>query len=128
MNHVLFRSIAEPVRSGLDWSGRWNGPDNGLIYCWERGREMRESDPILAERAVHGELVTLPWKGGTEGIDEPIDGMKPKTQKRYGTLNYLATWQGLRGEDLQIEVFAERPIVCSRRKREVIFRRLPPSK
>ncbi len=128
MDNILHRSIKTALRQDLDWHGCWAGADNGLIYCWERGRQKRLTDPDLAERAEQGELVTLAWKGGTESIDEPLDGKKTKSQKRYGSLNYLATWQGLRGEDLNIDVEAERPIVCTKRQREVIFRATPTKK
>lgn len=119
----LFRSVATPNREGLTWHQRWSAPDDGLIACWERGREKRLEEPELAQRAEQGELVTLAWKGGTEAIDEPIDGeKKPKSQKRYGSLKYLATWQGLRGEDLEIDLVKERIIICARANRPVIFR------
>jgi hypothetical protein len=119
----LYRSVGAPIRKGLSWQELWAGPDDGLIACWERGREKRIEEPELARRAEQGELVTLAWKGGTENIEEPIDGeKKPKSQKRYGSLKYLATWQGLRGEDLKIELDKERTIVCSRANRPVIFR------
>jgi hypothetical protein len=67
-------------------------------------------------------LVALAWKGGTEHIEEPTDKKETKSQKRYGTLKYLATWQGLRGEDLDIELDKERIVVCSKSKKAVIFR------
>src|SRR5690242_2160869 len=114
----LYRSVGASIREGLSWYEMWAGPDGGLIYCWERGREKRIEEPELARCAEQGELVTLAWKGGTENIDEPIDGeKKPKSQKRFGSLKYLATWQGLRGEDLEIELDKERIIVCSRASR-----------
>jgi len=119
----LFRSVSIAIRGDLTWRQRWAGSDDGLIACWERGREKRLEDPELAQRAEQGELVTLAWKGGTEAIDEPVDGeKKPKSQKRYGSLKYLATWQGLRGEDLDIDLASERIIVCARANRPVIFR------
>ena len=51
MPHQISRSISEPKRENLSWNERWRGPDKGLITCWERGREMRVTNPILAERA-----------------------------------------------------------------------------
>jgi len=86
---------------------------------------MRLRDSAIAKRAEQGELVTLPWKGGTENIDE-TKKRKTKAQARYGTLNYLATWQGLRGEDLDISLDKEIVIVCSKTKRSVIFREVIP--
>ena len=62
----IHRSITEPIRDGGTWQERWNSEDNGLIACWERGREKRLEDPALAVQAVAGQLVVLPWKGGVE--------------------------------------------------------------
>jgi hypothetical protein len=119
----LVRSIGVPMREGLNRHELWDGRDDGLIGCWERGREKRLAEPDLAQRAEQGELVTLAWKGGTESIDEPVAGdTQPTSSKRYGSLKYLATWQGLRGEDLDIELDNERIVVCSRTNRPVGFR------
>ncbi len=103
----LHRSINEPIRENLDWDHRWNALDNGLIYCWERGRQLRSEKPEIATLAEKGELIMLWWRGGVE------QKLKGKVTK-YGTLNYLATWQGLRGEDLEIDMHGERELVCSR--------------
>lgn len=121
-------SIEQPIREGLTWNEKWCGPDEGLIWCWERGRQERIERPNVAARADKGELVNLDWKGGTE---EP-EGKKKRgsstkksssrTQKD-GSLQYLATWQGLRGENLDIEVDGKRKIVCSKTKQTVEFRK-----
>ncbi len=81
------RSISEPIRLGGTWDERWNAGDGGLIACWERGREMRLQDSPLAARAATGQLVVLPWKGGVEKAT--------KKNQKFGTLFYLAMWQGL---------------------------------
>ncbi len=109
----LRRSIDEPIREGLSWSERWEGPDQGLIWCWERGRQERVERPDDAARADKGELVGLDWKGGVE--------KKFEVDKKPGTLKYLATWQGLRGEDLDIDLEGERVIVCTRTGQAVVF-------
>jgi hypothetical protein len=109
----LQRSIIVPIRHGLSWEEMWRGPDNGLIYCWERGRQARLERPEDAARSEGGELVGLVWKGGVR--------KKLKTDKARGTLNYLATWQGLRGDDLDIDLKGERVIVCSKFKQTVVF-------
>ncbi len=109
----LRRSIDEPIREGLSWSETWEGPDHGLIFCWERGRQERLERPDDAARAEKGELVGLDWKGGVK--------KKLKVEKMPGTLKYLATWQGLRGEDLDIEFEDERVIVCTRTGQAVAF-------
>jgi hypothetical protein len=115
MDTRLYRSIGEPVRDGLDWNDRWMGPDQGLIWCWERGRQMVAEEPDLAKAANEGELPLMPWKGGVEE--------KLKIERKAGTLQYLATWQGLRGEDLDIDREGERAIVCSRTGQTVVFSR-----
>jgi len=109
----LRRSINEPIRQGLSWDEAWRGTDNGLIFCWERGRQERLERPEDAARADRGELVGLDWKGGVR--------KKIKIEKARGTLSDLATWQGLRGEDLDIDLEGERVIVCSRFNQAVVF-------
>lgn len=47
------RSISEPIRNGLSVSELWDGPDVGLIGCWESGRRAA---------ARGGEN---PWRAGT---------------------------------------------------------------
>ncbi len=113
----LRRSIKTPTREGLSWEQTWRGPDEGLIYCWEHGREERIQRPEDAKRAERGELVGLDWKGGVR--------KKLKAERVRGTLRYLATWQGLRGEDLDIDVDGETVIVCSRFGQAVAFSGAP---
>ena len=87
------------------WEECWNGPDGGLIACWEAGRAKAVNDPRLAQRARNGELMILPWKGG---INRPL-----KTRK-YGSLRYLAMWRGLRGEPLIVDLDSEVILTCSK--------------
>jgi hypothetical protein len=109
----LYRSIKEPIRVGLSWEQMWRGPDNGLIWCWERGRQYRDEYPERTASAERGELVPDAWKGGVE--------KKLKIEVKQGTLRYLATWQGMRGEDLDIDLDSERVIVCSRTGQAVAY-------
>lgn len=109
----LNRTFDQPDREGLSWDERWLSADRGLIWCWELGRQMRTRDPELARRAVAGELVILDWRGGVE--------KKLLVNEKRGTLNYLATWQGLRGEDLNIVLEVKRIVVCSRTQQTVVF-------
>jgi hypothetical protein len=109
----LLRSVDQPIREGLSWSERWEGSDKGLIWCWERGRQKRLEDPDRAALADKGELVLLGWKGGVE--------KKLKIKKKPGTLKYLATWQGLRGENLDLALEGERVIVCTKTRQAVVF-------
>lgn len=113
MNQRIQRSHKEPKREGLSWDERWKGEDNGLITCWEVGRELREKEPGLAIRAENGELPVFGWKGGVE--------KKTKKGEKYGTLFYLAQWQGLRGDDLDIDLFQEPEMICSRTGMRVIY-------
>jgi hypothetical protein len=113
MSKRLHRSVKLPIREGLSWEQRWRGSDNGLIACWERGREVQAERPEDAARAKRGELIMLPWKGGVL--------KKLKADRVPGTLNYLAMWQGIRGEDLDIDLEGERIIVSSRTGQAVMF-------
>jgi len=75
---------------------------------------MRLEHPELALQACNGELVPLDWKGGVE------KKLKDKNVKE-GTFYYLATWHGLRGEDLDIPLYGECVITCSRTGQSVKF-------
>jgi hypothetical protein len=103
------RSVAEPIRSGLSIEVRWKGPDQGMVAAWERGREISaETNPDsqdLTARARRGELVILPWKGGVERA--------LKVKQKFGTMRYLAMWQGLRGDDLDVDLESESTLECS---------------
>ncbi len=109
----IVRSIEVPIRDYEGMDRRWNQEDKGLIWCWERGRQMAQADPGLAQRAVDGELMILGWRGGVE---------KPhKKPKSDGTLNYLAQWQGLRGDNLNVDTAAEFIMTCSKTETEVHY-------
>ena len=109
----LHRSITDPIREGAKWEERWNAEDDGLIACWERGREKRLEAPSLAAQAADGQLVVLPWKGG---VEKAI-----KKKQKFGTLYYLAMWQGLRGEDLNIDPAEEIVLNCTATGIAVVF-------
>lgn len=113
MPKVIRRSISEPLRSGLSWHEVWRAEDAGLIQCWENGRRAVRLDPDVALAARRGELPTLDWKGGIAG--------QPKMKKKFGSLCYLATWQGMREEDLCIDMTAEVSVTCSRTGIKVVF-------
>ena len=113
MGSHIRRSIQEPLREAPTWEERWRGPDKGLITAWEVGRRLAEREPELSIRAKNGELPATGWKGGVE--------KKLKIKIIYGTLRYLAELQGLRGEDLDIDLEEETEIVCSKTKQRVIL-------
>jgi hypothetical protein len=109
----IHRSISEPTRENQTWEERWRGKDHGLIACWERGREKSREDPALAAQAREGQLVVLGWKGG---VEKAI-----KKKQKFGTLYYLAMWQGLRGEDLDINLTEEVVLTCTAIGMAVVF-------
>jgi DNA helicase-2/ATP-dependent DNA helicase PcrA len=102
---VLHRSISEPDRQGLSYEQVWREHDQGLIKCWENGRTLARKDPGLADRCKAGALPILNWKGG---VSRPL-----KNKEKFGSLKYLVQWQGLRGEDLNIDLNAELSLTCS---------------
>lgn len=102
---LVTRSISSPAREGLTWYQMWKGDDQGLISAWERGRVKSQEDPALSAKATQGELVVLAWKGG---VEKAIKG------KKHGSLLYLAMWQGLRGDDLNVDTEKEIDVKCSR--------------
>lgn len=113
MSQRVYRSYSEPKREGLSWDERWKGDDEGLIACWEVGRELSIKEPQLAEKAKSGELPVLGWKGGVE--------KKTKKKEKYGTFYYLAQWQGLRGNDLDVDVSEEKEMICAKTGIKVIY-------
>ncbi|MBV7510364.1 MULTISPECIES: hypothetical protein [unclassified Pseudomonas] len=113
MTQRIHRSIDTPLRSGLNRDELWEGQDKGLIKCWEIGRQRAARFPELAQRCLAGELPVLGWKGGVS--------RSLKKLEKYGSLKYLAQWQGLRGEDLDIDLSEERALTCSRTNMVVTF-------
>ena len=108
------RAIDTPIRQGLTTEQAWKGEDNGLIKCWEVGRKLAMDQPSLALRARAGALPELDtWKGG---IRDPL-----KSGWKYGTYQYLATWQGLSGQDLKIDTDDELEMICSATGTRVVF-------
>jgi hypothetical protein len=98
---------------GDSYTERWESGDDGLTCCWLRGLEKAREMPGLASQALAGELPILPWKGGVAG--------KIKSNDKLGSLQYLAMWQGLRGEDLDIDRREEVSLTCSRHGVSVKF-------
>jgi hypothetical protein len=113
MTTRVHRHATELPREAGTWAERWEGLDGGLITCWEAGRVMATSQPQLVARARAGELLVLPWKGGVERT--------LKNRRKFGSMYYLAMWQGLRGDDLDIDRATEAVRVCTRYSMEVTF-------
>ena len=110
---LIYQPISSLPTPSENWHERWEGPDQGLIFSWLRGIEKGQENPDLAAKAKAGELPVLAWKGGLE--------KSIKTKTKVGAMAYLATWQGLRGEDLNIDPDVEICIVCSRTGVSVLF-------
>jgi hypothetical protein len=118
------RSILESLRQDPSWDERWRDVAQGLITSWERGREKSIEEPELAFRALNGELVSLPWKGGfltSKAATSNPKKTSAKQVKKYGVFNYLAMWQGLRAEDLEIDPSQDVELMCSVNKKTVVF-------
>ena len=105
-------SIENPPNLPADFDACWHGPDRGLLAAWLRGIEKRKESPALAALCQLGELPLLAWKGG---LDKTVKGVKT------GSLLYLATWQALRGEDLDIDTDSEPVLQCSKTGITVAF-------
>lgn len=101
-----------PILEGLSWTERWEGEDRGLICCLEQGRKIAEQNPELAENVREGELPLLGWRGGVSATLK---------QKKKGTLQYLAQWQGIRGEPLDNDPLATVKMICALTKTKVEY-------
>lgn len=111
---IVRQSAANPPPVRKRYEDRMEGPDKGIINAWLAGLVKRReafatSQPEmlrLVARAEAGELPVLPYRGGVEAAI--------KRQDKIGSLLYVAMWQGLRGEDLLIDMGSEPTLVCGR--------------
>ncbi|WP_312151443.1 hypothetical protein [Pseudomonas sp.] len=110
---IIRRNITAPLRTGLSHQEIWSSSDQGLIMCWEVGRKRAKENPELAAQCQAGELPVLGWKGG-------VSRQLLKSEK-FGSLKYLAQWQGLRGEDLDVDLTAEKTLICTKTEMTVTF-------
>ena len=109
----IFRIFAEPDRENLTWEETWKREDKGLIKNYEVGRALGIKNPELVEKAKNGELPVLGYKGGVE---------KALIKKeKVGALNYIAKWQALRGENLDIDLDKEIVLTCTKTDMIVTF-------
>ncbi len=97
--------VADPPPQRADYEERNNGPDMGIVNAWLAGLEKRNEWHLAVQSALRNELPVLPFKGGV------VKAINSKT--KIGALHYLAMWQGLRSEDLRIDMQAEPVMVCS---------------
>ena len=104
---LLHHAFANPPPMALDYAERMQGPDQGVINAWLAGIAMRRDPPSEQQRsALAGALPPLPYRGGVE--------RKLKIKQKIGALHYLAMWQGLRGDDLHIDIDTEPELVCTK--------------
>lgn len=108
---LVQRSEPAPGHDGLPWDERWGTLERSLLTCWEVGRALATERPADASKARLGVLVGLPWKGGDNA----------KNRVRWAPLQYLAAWQGLRGESLAIDTAAVVVVRCSETSARVKF-------
>jgi len=101
------------MRPPLSRSETWERADKGLIMCWEVGRALAAKQPDLAQACLNNELPALGWKGGVS--------RSLKKREKFGSLSYLAQWQGIRGEDLDIDPTQDEVKTCSRTHMIVTF-------
>ncbi|GAA0760808.1 hypothetical protein [Psychroflexus lacisalsi] len=109
----IYRSFSEPDRVNLSWEETWRREDKGLIKNYEVGRALAKKEPELAEKAKRGELPVLGYKGG---VDKTL-----KKKEKIGALNYIAKWQALRGEDLNLNLDEEIVLTCTKTDMRVTF-------
>lgn len=110
---LITAQVSNPPTLGPTWEERQEGIDRGLISAWQAGLSQRTAWPEAAEAASRGELPVLPFKGGVE--------KELKTKKKFGALHYVAMWQGLRGDDLEVLLGEQVKMKCSKTKVLVTF-------
>lgn len=104
--------VCNPPPIEQDYHRRMEGPDRGVINAWLAGLELRASSPQLVKAAKAGELPLLAYRGG---VDRALKGDK------VGSLLYLAMWQGLRGENLDVDTSLEPVLTCAKHGVSVRF-------
>lgn len=72
MRELVFitRAITEPIRQGITYAERWDGPDGGLIQCWESGRK---AEPGKACPWKDGSPNREAWEQGQRGEDLRVE-------------------------------------------------------
>ncbi|WP_423459916.1 hypothetical protein [Ottowia sp. VDI28] len=106
-------SASSPPTAEANFEKRVNGPDGGMVSAWLAGRELSSQRPDLAAAATANELPILAFAGGVE--------RKIKLQEKLGALQYVAMWQGLRGDDLRVNLSEESVLMCSKHGVRVRF-------
>ena len=99
-------NIATPIRTGLSFEQLFRQEDKGLIKAWEIGRVRATKNPDEGTRAKQGQLLPLIYQGGF--------AKKLKETNKMGTMHYLAMWQGLRGENLDLDTELRVTLTCTK--------------
>ena len=73
----------------------------------------------MAELAKNGELIKFEWTGGVS--------IKLKINVFHGTLFYLAKWQGLRSDDLAIDLDGDTFLTCTKTGQIVKYNSVTPT-
>lgn len=102
----IVHEAGRPIELPQGWDDRWEGPDDGLIATYVRGTEIGADNASLRASALAGELPVLPWAGGLAS--------RIKSKTKMGSLHYLAMWQGIRGESLNIETSEQTKLTCTK--------------
>lgn len=111
---LLKHAFANPPPMAADYAERMEGPDQGIVNAWLAGIAMRRDTECAQQAsALAGELPVLPYRGGVE--------RKLKIKQKIGALHYLAMWQGLRGDDLDIDTETEPELICTKTGVLVLF-------
>lgn len=113
---IVYRPISEPIRKKASFDERLNDYDSGLILAWEVGRQTAINNPDIANRVNNGELPQLNHKGGHSKKLKACDF-------KYGTFQYLAEIQGIKGKNLDINTTRDdgMTLICSRTGMKTIF-------
>ena len=106
--------ISTDLRNEVSPDVLWRDEDRGLIQAWEIGRRQALKKPELAEKAVKGQLPASDLFQG--GYNKRLEATF-----QYGSLHYYCMWLGWRGQDLDIDLDEEYPVVCAKTRMGVVY-------
>ena len=106
--------ISTKLRNEASPDALWRSEDKGLIQAWEIGRRQALKKPELAEKAVKGQLPASDLFQG--GYNKRLEATF-----QYGSLHYYCMWLGWRGQDLDIDLDEEYPVVCAKTRMGVVY-------
>lgn len=117
---LVTASVLVPPPEASVYVDRWGTVEATVLTCWHNGLQKRKEQgwAETAAQASAGELPLLPWRGG-------VDPEAKSAATKVGTLQYLAMWQGLRGEDLAIDTGGQLTVTCTRTGVKMTFQLSP---